>query len=96
MTNRPAVTVQPLLALVPYLISISRFSAYLLPRRRALQLVMPGLVMDVTSGVTMVPPEPRHEGTATLKMPDGTEVELPVLLDSNGARFVDIRKLQPR
>lgn len=58
--------------------------------------VMPGLKMDVSSGVTVVPSEPRQEGTAILKMPDGSEIELPVLLDSNGAKFVDIRKLQPR
>jgi hypothetical protein len=39
---------------------------------------------------------PRQAGIATLHMPDGTTVELPVLLDSNGDKFVDIRKLQPR
>jgi citrate synthase len=36
-----------------------------------------------------------QEGVCELKMPDGTVIELPVLLDSNGAKFVDIRKLQP-
>jgi hypothetical protein len=39
---------------------------------------------------------PGQAGIATLTMPDGTTVELPVLLDSNGDKFVDIRKLQPR
>ena len=41
-------------------------------------------------------PAPKQAGTATLTLPDGTTLELPILLDSNGDRFVDIRKLQPR
>jgi hypothetical protein len=32
---------------------------------------------------------------ATLRMPDGSEVQLPVLTDAAGALFVDVRKLQP-
>lgn len=30
-----------------------------------------------------------------LTMPDGQKIEFPVLLDSNGDKFLDIRKLQP-
>ena len=33
--------------------------------------------------------------TATLRLPDGREVALPVLTDASGALFVDVRKLQP-
>jgi hypothetical protein len=32
---------------------------------------------------------------ATLTMPDGRTVSLPVLTDAAGALFVDVRKLQP-
>ena len=32
---------------------------------------------------------------AVLTMPDGQKIEFPVLLDSNGDKFLDIRKLQP-
>ena len=58
---------------------------------------MPGLaVVDIAQGITAIPKEAQQEGTATLKMPDGQEIALPILLDSNGGKFVDIRKLQPR
>ena len=33
---------------------------------------------------------------AKLTMPDGQELELPVLTDASGGRFLDIRKLHPR
>jgi hypothetical protein len=59
---------------------------------------MPGLiapVLDLKQGITAVPGPAKEEGVAQLKMPDGSIIELPVLLDSNGAKFVDIRKLQP-
>ena len=32
---------------------------------------------------------------ATLRLPDGREVSLPVLTDAAGALFVDVRRLQP-
>lgn len=57
---------------------------------------MPGLAMDISLGITPVPAEPGHDGMATLKMPDGAEIELPVLLDANGGKFIDVRKLHPR
>ena len=38
----------------------------------------------------------RSAGTATLTMPDGSVVPLPVLLDAHGGQFVDVRKLHPR
>ena len=56
---------------------------------------MPGITLDVAKGITVVPEEARQEGTAVLKMPDGSSIDLPVLVDSNGAKFVDVRKLQP-
>ncbi|KAL4521631.1 hypothetical protein Ndes2437B_g07799 [Nannochloris sp. 'desiccata'] len=56
---------------------------------------MPGLLLDLKQGITAVPGVAKEEGVAQLKMPDGSTIELPVLLDSNGAKFVDIRKLQP-
>ena len=60
---------------------------------------MPGLKMDLSrfsAGITAVPKGPKGDGSAVLKMPDGTTIDLPVLLDSNGDKFIDIRKLQPR
>lgn len=58
---------------------------------------MPGVTVNVEAGITAVPKEAQQaEGSASLRMPDGQVIELPVLLDSNGAKFVDIRKLQPR
>ena len=57
---------------------------------------MPGLTMDISRGITAVPGEPEQSGTAVIKMPDGTEIECPVLLDTNGAKFLDVRKLHPR
>ena len=33
---------------------------------------------------------------AKLTMPDGQVLELPVLRDASGGRFLDIRKLHPR
>ena len=54
---------------------------------------MPGITLDVAKGITVVPEEARQEGTAVLKMPDGSSIDLPVLVDS--AKFVDVRKLQP-
>jgi hypothetical protein len=38
---------------------------------------------------------PSDPQKATLRMPDGTELEFPVLHDADGGVFVDIRKLQP-
>ncbi|KAK2077381.1 hypothetical protein QBZ16_004226 [Prototheca wickerhamii] len=52
-------------------------------------------MVGMLDGKTVVPDAPREEGEAVLKMPDGQEIKLPVLLDSAGAQFVDIRKLQP-
>lgn len=52
--------------------------------------------MDISRGITAVPGEPEQSGTAVIKMPDGTEIECPVLLDTNGAKFLDVRKLHPR
>ncbi len=53
--------------------------------------------MNIQAGITAVPKEAQQaEGSASLHMPDGKVITLPVLLDSNGAKFVDIRKLQPR
>jgi hypothetical protein len=52
--------------------------------------------MDIARGITAVPGEPEQSGTAVIKMPDGTEIECPVLLDTNGAKFLDVRKLHPR
>ena len=37
-----------------------------------------------------------EEGAAVLRMPDGLEIELPVVTDAAGAKYVDIRRLQPR
>jgi hypothetical protein len=54
---------------------------------------MPGNMMQ---GETVIPSSPRQAGTAKLTMPDGMTLDLPILLDSNGDKFVDIRKLQPR
>ncbi|DBA92912.1 hypothetical protein WJX79_000420 [Trebouxia sp. C0005] len=34
-------------------------------------------------------------GTVSLKLPDGQELELPLLKDAAGNRFLDVRKLQP-
>ena len=33
--------------------------------------------------------------SATLRLPDGREVSLPVLTDAAGALFLDVRRLQP-
>ncbi|KAK9843949.1 hypothetical protein WJX81_000244 [Elliptochloris bilobata] len=33
--------------------------------------------------------------TAKIVLPDGTEIEVPLLQDASGAKFLDIRKLQP-
>jgi len=52
-------------------------------------------ISDLKQGIAAVPGVPEVEGVAQLKMPDGSIIELPVLLDSNGAKFVDVRKLQP-
>jgi hypothetical protein len=41
--------------------------------------------------VAMASPPP----VATLRLPDGREVCLPVLYDASGALFVDVRRLQP-
>lgn len=41
--------------------------------------------------VAMASPTP----VATLRLPDGREVCLPVLIDASGALFVDVRRLQP-
>lgn len=54
---------------------------------------MPGIMHH--DGVTPIPDSPRESGTALLKMPDGQEITLPVLLGSSGDKFVDIRRLQP-
>lgn len=54
---------------------------------------MPG--RSLMEGDTVQPASPRQEGMAVLTMPDGKTVEFPVLLDSNGDKFIDIRKLQP-
>jgi citrate synthase len=35
------------------------------------------------------------EHTATLTMPDGSQIQLPVLKDASGSSFVDIRRLHP-
>lgn len=64
-------------------------------RQRSKSETMPGLLLDLKQGITAVPGVAKEEGVAQLKMPDGSTIELPVLLDSNGAKFVDIRKLQP-
>lgn len=53
-------------------------------------------MVGMVDGKTVIPDAPREDGEAVLKMPDGQEIKLPVLLDSAGAQFVDIRKLQPR
>ena len=36
-------------------------------------------------------PQPK----AMLRLPDGGELQLPLLIDAAGATFIDIRKLQP-
>ena len=36
------------------------------------------------------------KSVAKLTMPDGQVLELPVLKDASGGRFLDIRKLHPR
>ncbi len=41
------------------------------------------------------PAMPPDAPCATLRMPDGREIQLPVLTDAAGATFVDVRKLQP-
>ncbi len=51
-------------------------------------------MVGMVDGKTVVPDAPKEEGQATLKMPDGSEIVLPVLLDSAGTQFIDIRKLQ--
>jgi hypothetical protein len=53
-------------------------------------------MVGMVDGKTVIPDAPREDGEAVLRMPDGSEIKLPVLLDSAGAQFVDIRKLQPR
>jgi len=62
--------------------------------RRSKLEAMPGL-LDLKRGIIADPGVAKEGGVAQLKMPDGSIIELPVLLDSNGANFVDIRKLQP-
>jgi hypothetical protein len=42
-----------------------------------------------------MPPDDAAPPCATLRMPDGREISLPVLTDAAGALFVDVRKLQP-
>ncbi|KAK9822435.1 hypothetical protein WJX74_008201 [Apatococcus lobatus] len=37
----------------------------------------------------------KEEGLAEVKMPDGQTLQLPVLSDAAGAKFLDVRKLQP-
>jgi hypothetical protein len=55
---------------------------------------MPGRALMQGETVTAGAPR-QEEGNAVLTMPDGTRIEFPVLLDSAGAKFIDIRKLQP-
>ena len=50
---------------------------------------MPGLM----EGNTAVPEHATEGKPAVLKMPDGTEVELPILMGAAGDKFLDIRKL---
>jgi hypothetical protein len=42
-----------------------------------------------------MPPDDAAPPCATLRMPDGREISLPMLTDAAGALFVDVRKLQP-
>lgn len=36
-----------------------------------------------------------REEVATVNLPDGTVISVPLLTDAAGCRFLDIRKLQP-
>lgn len=56
---------------------------------------MPGL-SGMETGQTAVPEHAKEEAkNAILKLPDGSEVELPILLGAAGDKFIDIRKLLP-
>jgi hypothetical protein len=48
-------------------------------------------VAAAAGGAAAAAPPP----TAVLRMPDGAEILLPVLTDAAGARFLDVRRLQP-
>ena len=50
-----------------------------------------GAVAAAAAAAAAPPPPP----TAVLTMPDGQEILLPVLTDAAGARFLDVRRLQP-
>jgi citrate synthase len=58
----------------------------------------PGTLQDVFSSSqlrALKTVEASQEGEATLRLPDGVEITLPLLVDASGSRFIDVRKLQP-
>ena len=57
---------------------------------------MPLIPMSATNGVTATPGSPRVDDSVATLIVKGQEITFPVLLDSSGAMFIDIRKLQPR
>lgn len=52
--------------------------------------------LPLMDGKTAVPDKATECKSALLKMPDGSEIELPVLLGAAGDKFIDIRKLMPQ
>ena len=56
---------------------------------------MPYLPTMSANGVTATPGSPRVDETVATLIVQGQEITFPLLLDSDGALFIDIRKLQP-
>jgi len=53
-------------------------------------------MLEKRQGLTVFSDGPQEAGTAVLKMPDGREIEVPVLADNFGGEFLDVRSLHPR
>lgn len=51
--------------------------------------------LPMMDGQTAVPAHAQESQAAVLTMPDGTSVDLPILLGAAGDKFIDIRKLLP-
>lgn len=51
------------------------------------------MVGKLMEGATVVPDHATEGKPAVLKLPDGTEYELPILMGAAGDKFLDIRKL---
>jgi hypothetical protein len=52
--------------------------------------------LPLMEGKTAVPEHATEGKPAKLSMPDGMEVELPILMGAFGDKFLDIRKLLPQ